>query len=256
LNVTDYPCVPPVPGDTKSQGDPLIYGSRKLLVGVEGPQLCCAGGARIEFDVARERTFAVVHETFTFRRPDGEPGSRWDEWLLFPSGKRYFFAFNKLTSARKYTGLTLGGDWPGHVKAENIPRLEKVYLSYHGEIPVSEFDQTFPPDTRFFYQRTSPNIPERMIRAYRIRVQDKPGPWLGCLTLDPSMMWQGWCHRREWVCFIGLLGGVDVEPGESFTNVNLIGFFDSIDEMNDVYDRYKCSTNAVTAADLFRFIAS
>ena len=78
------------------------------------------------------------------------PGSRWDEWLLFPSRKRYFFAFNKLTSGDKYFELSLAGDWPGHIRGDNF---ENVYLSYHGIISKDKLSENFPPDKRFFYQR-------------------------------------------------------------------------------------------------------
>jgi hypothetical protein len=36
-------------------------------------------------------------------------------------------------------------------------------------------------------------------------------------------------------------GGRPIRPGESFSAAFVVGFFDSIDEMNEVYDRHSGS---------------
>lgn len=273
LNVTDYPCVSPRSQELEQDPNlaPTVFGTRRLYVGVEGPQLCIAPDANIEYEVIQEEKFVLIHQWFTFskgkwvnegkdvsqakiyfyqeKNDSSKPGSRWDEWLLFPRGNRYFIAINKLTSGDKYFKLSLAGDWPGHIKEDNF---ENVYLSYHGVIPKDEFSEEFPPDKRFFYHRDFNGIPERMIRAYQIRIDEKPGPWLVGMTLDPTMMLQAWCHRREHICFIGFIGGFDVIPGDFFSNVNLIGYFDSIDEMNLTYDKYRYSSKSASITDFLR----
>ena len=127
LNVTDYPCVSPRSQEWEQDTNltPMVFGTRRLFIGVEGPQLCYAPNAKIEFEVFKEKTFVVIHQWFTFTKgtwansgkdvskasvhfyPDkndyDSPGSRWDEWLLFPSKKRYFFAFNKRLSDMSVT---------------------------------------------------------------------------------------------------------------------------------------------------------
>ena len=253
LNVTDFPCIPPTSREWEQPPnlDPMVYGTRRLSVPVEGPQLCTASDLELDYDVAQEETFVLIHQWFTFTKQDETPGSRWDEWLLFPDGKRFFFAFNKLTSGDRYPKLSLCGDWPGHIKGDDF---ENIYLSYHGVILKDELSEDLPPDEKFLYQRDLDGVPERMIRAYQIKVNGKPGPWLASMTLDPAMIWQGWCHRRGYICLIGFLGGIDVMPGDSFSNVNLVGYFDSIDEMNQIYDRYKCS-KPIAITDFFPFIS-
>jgi hypothetical protein len=86
----------------------------------------------------------------------------------------------------------------------------------------------------------------------QVRINGLPGPWLAGMTLDPSMMYQAWCHRRGYICMIGFLGGIDVKPGESFTNVNLVGYFDTIDEMNKVYDKHTFSSTSGELDDFLR----
>ncbi|MFC2087734.1 hypothetical protein ACFLSA_06205 [Bacteroidota bacterium] len=266
LNITDYPTLlPPTntwePWPEEGQ-DPNIAGTRKLVKTIEGPQLCVSGRMEkeytIEYEIFEEKSYVLVHQWFTFTKNNTEePGCLWDEWLLFPSGKRYFFAFNKLTSKHEYYKLALLGDWPGHISGDDY---ENVYLSYHGIIPREKFAKGFPKDVKYFYQREYDGIPERMIRAYQVTQNGKPGPWLGGLTLDPSMMLQAECHARKdkedkgYVCLRGMLGGVSVKPGESFTTVNIVGFFDSIDEMNQVYDKYRYKTETFTITDFLRFI--
>ena len=38
-------------------------------------------------------------------------------------------------------------------------------------------------------------------------------------------------------------GGRPIRPGESFSAAFIVGFFDSIDEMNEVYDRHAGSSS-------------
>ena len=58
------------------------------------------------------------------------------------------------------------------------------------------------------------------------------------MTLDPSIVSEAWCHQRGYVCMIEEFGGRPIGPGDSFSAAFLVGFFESIPEMNRVYDQY------------------
>jgi hypothetical protein len=136
-------------------------------------------------------------------------------------------------------------DMPGHIKHSNSDTFSEVYLSYVGRIPSSEFLQDFAPDEKFNYQRETGKIPERFIRAYRLRdpKTGQPGPWLAGMTLDPSIVYEAWCHQRGYVCLIEEVGGRPIKPGQSFSAAFIVGYFDSIEEMHAVYDRYRGATS-------------
>jgi len=68
------------------------------------------------------------------------------------------------------------------------------------------------------------------------------GPWLAGITLDPSLVYEAWCHQRGYVCLIEEIGGRPIKPGDSFGAVFIVGYFDSIAEMEKVYDRYAGSS--------------
>ena len=59
------------------------------------------------------------------------------------------------------------------------------------------------------------------------------------MTLDPASVYEAWCHQRGYVCFIEEIGGIPIKPGESFGTAFIVGFFDSIPEMEKLYDRYR-----------------
>jgi hypothetical protein len=79
-----------------------------------------------------------------------------------------------------------------------------------------------------------------MIRAYRLRDPEsrKDGPWLAGMTLDPAVVSEAWCHQRGYVCLIEEVGGRPVKAGDSISAAFIVGFFDSIEEMEEVYDRH------------------
>jgi hypothetical protein len=58
------------------------------------------------------------------------------------------------------------------------------------------------------------------------------------MTLDPGVAYEAWCRQRGYVCLIQEVGGRPVKPGESFGAAYVVGFFDSVEEMTRVYDRY------------------
>ena len=78
-----------------------------------------------------------------------------------------------------------------------------------------------------------------MIRAYQVKVDGKPGPWLAGLTLDPGETSEAWCHQRGYICFIQELHWKKVKAGESFGAAYVVGWFDDVKEMEKVYDRHK-----------------
>ena len=127
---------------------------------------------------------------------------------------------------------------PGHIKHKRADTFEQVYLSYHGRIPSQSFLENFPPDARFLYQRNDDNVPQRFIRAYQLR----NGLWLAGMPLEPSIVYEAWCHQRDYVCMIQEIGGRRVEAGESFGAVHLVGWFEDISEMVQIFDTYKGAT--------------
>ena len=116
--------------------------------------------------------------------------------------------------------------------------LHEVYLSYHGDRRKSS--RRTAPDEKFLYTRDEAKIPKRIIRAYHIRdpKTGKDGPWLAGMTLDPGIVYEGWCHQRGYICMIEEIGGRPVKAGESFGAAFIVGYFDSIEEMEKVYDEF------------------
>src|SRR5262249_58215129 len=110
--------------------------------------------------------------------------------------------------------------------------LEQIYLSYVGKpIPARAFAEDFGPDEQHIYQRDKDKVPKRMIRAYQVKRDGKPGPWLAGITLDPSAVSEAWCHQRGYVCFIEELGGRKGKAGESFGAAYAVGWVDDVKEM-------------------------
>ena len=207
---------------------------------IELPQICTQA-KKLPYKIVQAKDFIAVKLWYRWEKaaPGYKPGSLWEQYLVFPEGKRYFFSSDIVTSANDVEDLFLRIDLPGHLKHNGGDTFEKIYLSYLGELPASEFLSDFPPDGKFLYQRDMANIPERMIRSYQTKLGGKPGPFLAGMTLDPAIVYEGWCHQRGYVCFIEEIGGVDIKAGGQFSAAYVIGFFDSIDEMNRVYDEYK-----------------
>jgi hypothetical protein len=128
-------------------------------------------------------------------------------------------------------------------------------LSYLGgdeglRIPSGEFSENFAPDARYHYLRGGNPLPERFIRACRLRDPEtgKAGPWLAGMTLDPRVVYEAWCHQRGYVCMIQEFGGRPIKAGESFSAAFVVGYFDSIDQMQQVYDQYR-GTTALTVSE-------
>ncbi len=148
---------------------------------------------------------------------------------------------DKIDSVNQSEAMFLRIDMPGHLRHSRGDTFGKIYLSYHGFIPASEFIEDFPPDVKFNYRRDRDGVPERFVRAYQLRDPEtgKEGPWLAGMTLDPSAVHEAWCHQRGYVCMIEEFGGRPIKAGESFSAAFIVGYFDSVGQMHQVYDRHK-----------------
>ncbi len=207
---------------------------------VEGPQICTQA-KKLQPEIIRGAGFVAVRLRFRFTtaRADLTPGSEWKQTMVFQPGLRYFLSSEQITSVNEVDDLFYRIDMPGHLRHERGDTFTQIYLSYVGEpIPASAFYDDFAPDDRFLYQRQEGRIPARMIRAYQVKLDGKPGPWLGGLTLDPAMVSEAWCHQRGYVCFIQELHQRKVKVGETFGAAYAVGWFGSIEEMEQVSDRY------------------
>ena len=236
-------------------GDKL-HGKRAKRA-IEGPQICTKA-RELHPVVIRGKDFVAVQQQFQYRTaaPGKKAGSVWSQILVFPVGKRYFVSMDKIDSVNQSDAMFLRIDMPGHLRHNRGDTFTRIYLSYHGIIPPSEFFEDFPPDGKFNYRRDTNPLPERFIRAYELRDPEtgKGGPWLAGMTLEPSVVHEAWCHQRGYVCMIEEFGGRPIRPGESFSAAFIVGYFDSIDEMNEVYDQYRGHTGLQVSEDGWRLL--
>ncbi len=221
---------------------------------IEGPQICTQA-KQLTPEIIRGKDFVAVRQSFRFTQPARglKAGSRWEQTLLFLPHVRYFLCSERITSVNDVDDLFYRIDMPGHIKHARGDTFSQIYLSYHGKIPASAFTENFGPDEKFLYQRKG-QVPERMIRAYQVKGDGKPGPWLAGMTLDPAEVSEAWCHQRGYVCFIEELHGRKVKAGESFGAAYVVGFFDDIPAMEKVYDRYKGTQGIAIADGRFRLV--
>jgi hypothetical protein len=225
----------------------LIYPFNNAIHGktpkrsIEGPQICTQAKV-VEPKVIRGSDFVAVQEQWQYRTaaPGHKAGSVWDQTIVFRAGRRYFISSDTITTVNSSEAMFLRVDMPGHIRHKHGDTFSEVYLSYHGLIPASEFEKDFPPDEKFNYRRDHDPVPQRFIRAYHLRdpKTGAAGPWLAGMTLRPDVVCEAWCHQRGYVCMIEEFGGRPIKPGESFSAAFVVGYFDSIDEMNQVYDQY------------------
>jgi hypothetical protein len=218
---------------------PLLHGNLPKHY-IEGPQICTQA-RELKPQIIRGKDFVAVKLSYRFNKPAPgfNAGSLWEQTLVFQNGSRYFLSGEQITSANDVDDLFYRIDMPGHIQHCQGDTFVQVYLSYHNEpIPAEAFAKDFGPDGHFLFQRKN-QVPDRMIRAYQVKVQGMPGPWLGGLTLDPAVVSEAWCHQRGYVCFIQELHGRKVKAGETFGAAYAVGFFDDIAQMNRVCDLYK-----------------
>ncbi|HVX60921.1 MAG TPA: hypothetical protein VHC19_09975 [Pirellulales bacterium] len=219
---------------------------------IEGPQICTQA-RRLSPQVVRGKDFVAVQQQFRYKTaaPGKKTGSRWSQTLVFPRGKRYFISSDRIDAVNDSPAMFLRLDLPGHIKHRHGDTFSEVYLSYIGKIPSSAFEENFAPDARFNYRRDERKIPPRMIRAYHLRdpKTGNDGPWLAGMTLNAADVSEAWCHQRGYVCMIEEFGGRPIKAGESFSAAFVIGFFDSIEEMERVYDQYAGHSGLEASAD-------
>jgi hypothetical protein len=217
------------------------YHGKTAKRSIEGPQICTRA-KELSPRVIQGKDFVAVTSSFGYQiaAPGKKTGSEWNQVLVFPAGQRYFISSDKIASVNASDAMFLRLDMPGHIKHKQGDTFSEVYLSYVDRIPSSEFVKDFAPDEKFNYRRDTNPLPKRFIRAYHLRDPEtgREGPWLAGMTLDPSVVYEAWCHQRGYVCLIEEFGGRPIRAGESFSAAFVVGFFDSIEEMEKVYDRY------------------
>jgi hypothetical protein len=242
----------------------MAHGSSHRKRMVEGPQLCHRMKP-VQPEVIRGEDFVAVKTTYQFEyaAPGRTPGSRWTQLVVFPKGERFFLLADRINSVNDSPELFLRNDTPGCVRHVKGDTFSEIYLSYLGgpnglRIPSREFFEPFPPDLKFGYRRDMNRVPERFVRAYRLRdpATGKDGPWLAGLTLEPSVVYEAWCSQRpgDIIVMIEEIHGRPVKAGESFGAAHVVGFFDTIDEMNAAYDRFRGHTALEADADGWRLV--
>ena len=242
----------------------LSHGSSHRKRMVEGPQLCHRMKP-VQPEVIRGKDFVAVKTTYQYEyaAPGRKPGSRWTQLIVFPKGERFFVLMDKIDSVNDSPEMFLRNDTPGCVRHEKGDTFSEIYLSYLSgpkgiRIPASEFFTPFPPDLKFGYRRDTHKTPEHFIRAYHLRdpKTGNDGPWLAGLTLDPSVVYEAWCSQRPGgiIVMIEEIHGKPVKVGQSFSAAHIVGYFDTIEDMDKVYDRFKGHTALAADAQGWRLI--
>ena len=93
--------------------------------------------------------------------PGKNPGSLWEQTLVFPAGKRYFLSSDRITAVNASEAMFLRLDMPGHIKHKEGDTFTEVYLSYQGKITPKEFLADFAPEAKFNYRRDRNPAPKR-----------------------------------------------------------------------------------------------
>jgi hypothetical protein len=224
---------------------------------IEGPQICTKA-KELSPRVIQGQDFVAIEQSFKYQiaAPGKQSGSEWRQTLVFPTGKRYFISSDRILSRNSGDALFFRQDMPGHIKHNHGDNFSEVYLSYYGRIPAREFNKDFAPDEKFEYRRERDGVPKRMIRAYHTRdpKTGADGPWLAGMTLNPADAMEAWCHQRGYVCLIEEIGGRPIKAGQSFGASYIVGWFDSIEEMEKVYDQYRDHSSLKVTADGWRLI--
>jgi len=241
----------------RNEGEYRLYHGSRPKRSLEGPQICTKAG-QLQPTIIRGKDFVAVRQEFTYHTaaPGKKSGSVWTQLLVFPQGKRYFISMDKIDAVNSSEAMFLRIDMPGHVRHNKGDTFSEIYLSYHGQIPAAKFLTDFAPDAQFDYRRDRDPLPERFIRGYRLHdpTTRKDGPWLLGMTLEPSVVCEAWCHQRGYVCMIEEFGGRPVRPGQSFSAAFLVGYFDTLEEANRVYDAHKGHAALEATADGWRLI--
>jgi hypothetical protein len=238
LHIMDFLMAPGWKDDHYSR-DAKVHGNLPKHY-VEGPQICTQA-KKLAPEIIEGKDFVAVRLRYQFTEAAKglKAGSVWEQTLVFQPGLRYVLSGERITSVNDVDDLFYRIDMPGHIRHKKGDTFAQVYLSYQGTIAADAFAEDFAPDAKFLYQRKDSKVPTRMIRAYQVLLDGKPGPWLAGMTLDPAAVCEAWCHQRGYVCFIQELHGRKVKAGESFGATYVVGWFDDIAGMEKVYDRLK-----------------
>lgn len=242
----------------------MAHGTSHRKRMVEGPQLCHRMKP-VQPEIVRAKDFIAVTTTYQYEyaAPGRKPGSRWTQRIVFPKGERYFLLMDEIDSVNDSDEMFLRTDMPGCVRHEKGDTFSEIYLSYLSgpqgiRIPAGEFFTPFPPDLKFNYRRDLNKTPEHFIRAYHMRDKEtgEDGPWLAGMTLDPAVVYEAWCSQRPGGIIVLILEmhGKPVTAGESFSAAHLVGYFDTIEDMHAVYDRYQGHTALVVDPSGWRLV--
>ncbi len=251
LHIMDFLMAPGWRDDGYSR-DPLVHGNLPKHY-VEGPQICTQA-RQLQPEVTPGKGFVAVRLRFRFTQAAAglKAGSLWEQTLVFQPKVRYILCGEQITSVNDVDDLFYRIDMPGHIRHKEGDIFSQVYLSYHDKpIPAEAFNSNFAPDAKFLYQRKDDRLPQRMIRAYQVKNEGRPGPWLAGMTLDPAETAEAWCHQRGYVCFIQELHRRNVKAGETFGAAYIVGWFDGIEEMQSVYDRHRGKKRLVVQGEKF-----
>jgi len=230
----------------------MAHGSSHRKRMIEGPQLCHRMKP-VQPEIIHGQDFVAVKTTYKFEyaAPGRTPGSQWTQLIVFPVGVRYFVLMDKVDSVNSSPEMFLRNDTPGCVRHEKGDTFSEIYLSYLSgpkgiRIPSTEFFTPFPPDLKFGYRRDTHQLPDTFIRAYHLRNKETgaAGPWLAGLTLDPSVVYEAWCSQRPGgiIVMIEEINGRPVNAGESFSAAHIVGYFDDINQMHELYEQNKGNT--------------
>jgi hypothetical protein len=228
----------------------MAHGSSHRKRMVEGPQLCHRIKP-VQPEIIRGNDFVAVQTTYQYEyaAPGRKPGSRWTQLVVFPAGERFVLLMDRIDSVNDSDEMLLRGDMPGCIRHVQGDTFSEIYLSYLSGprvigIPSRELFTPFPPDLKYGYRRDTHRTPPHFIRAYCLRdpATGNDGPWLAGLTLEPSVVYEAWCHQRGYVCMIEEFGGRPLRAGEAFSAAFIVGYFDSIREMQEVFDAHRGAT--------------
>jgi hypothetical protein len=239
------------------------YHGQRPKRSIEGPQICTQA-KELSPRVIRGQDFVAIEQAFQYKTaaPGKKTGSTWTQRIVFPAGKRYFVSSDRIDAVNSSETMFLRIDMPGHIKHKAGDTFSEIYLSYVDQpIPAKEFLTDFAPDERFNYRRDAwqtagKKLPERIIRGYRLRdpATGKSGPWLLGMTLDPAIVSEAWCHQRGYVCMIEEFGERPVKAGEHFSAAFIVGYFDSIEEAQRVYDEHRGHSEVVVDSRAWRLV--
>lgn len=237
----------------------MAHGSSSRKRMIEGPQLCHRMKP-VQPKIIHGEDFVAIQTDYKFEyaAPGRASGSQWTQLVVFPKGARYFILMDKVKSVNDSPEMFLRNDTPGCIRHEQGNTFSEVYLSYLNgskgvRIPSSEFFAPFPPDLKFGYRRDTHRAPEHFIRAYRLRNTETgaDGPWLAGLTLDPDVVYEAWCSQRPGgiIVMIEEIHGRPVKAGDTFSAAHIVGYFDNVEEMHQLYDKHRGSNQLTVSGD-------